>query len=186
MNDPYVVCPAYETEQFILRLIAEADAEGLLPCYSDKKAQKFFNADKCSGDFCMDKLEDMVLCIRAWLDAYAQQDFIRFSIIDKSLSRAIGTIEMFGYIGKYKVKTGILRVDVSSGYENEEDLREIFDVCSEHFFDLFEVDVIATKAIPEAVERRNALQRVDFCEGEMPEREHYFLRSNKARTTRCV
>ena len=177
MKDPYVVCPAYETDKFILRLITEEDAEGLLQCYSDKKAQRFFNADKCSGDFCMDKIEDMVRCISAWLDAYTQQEFIRFSIIDKSRSSAIGTIEMFGYVGKYKVKTGILRVDVSSGYENEEDLSEIFSVCCEYFFDLFEVDMIATKAVPEAVERRNALEKANFCEGEMPEREHYFLRS---------
>lgn len=90
----------------------------------------------------------MVQCIKAWLYAYSQHEFIRFAIIDKSLSQAIGTVEMFGYVGKYKNKTGILRVDVSSEYETIDYLSELFNVCNAHFFDLFEVDLIATKAIP--------------------------------------
>nr|WP_312292168.1 hypothetical protein [Clostridium chromiireducens] len=84
---------------------------------------------------------------------------------------------MFGYVGKYKIKTGILRVDVSSEYENVDYLNEIFNVCDENFFDLFEVDIIATKAIPQAVERRNTLIKNDFCEGKVSEGEHYYLRS---------
>jgi hypothetical protein len=84
---------------------------------------------------------------------------------------------MFGYVGKYKNKTGILRVDVSSEYENVEYLSEIFSVCNENFFDLFEVDIIATKAIPQAVERRKTLVNLDFCEGKVYEGEHYYLRS---------
>ena len=177
MKNPYEICPTFETDSFILSLVSEEDAEGLLKCYSDPKAQKIFNSDKCSGDFCMYKIEDMSACIRAWLFAYAQQEFIRFAIIDKSLSKAIGTVEMFGYVGKYKVKTAILRVDVCSEYENADSLFEIFSVCSENFFDLFEVDVIATKAIPQAVERINSLQRIGFCEGQVYEGEHYYLRS---------
>ena len=177
MKNPYEICPTFETNSFILRLISEADSEGLLKCYSDSKAQKYFNADRCTGDFCIYKIEDMSQCIKAWLYAYSQQEFIRFAIINKSLSTAIGTIEMFGYVGKYKNKTGILRVDVSSEYETSDQLSEIFDVCNAHFFDLFEVDIIATKAIPQAVERRHALLKSAFCEGKANEGEHYYLRS---------
>lgn len=177
MKNPYEICPTFETESFILRLVSEEDSEGLLKCYSDSKAQKFFNSDRCTGDFCIYKIEDMLQCIKAWLCAYSQQEFIRFAIIDKSISKAIGTVEMFGYVGKYKIKTGILRVDVSSEYENTDYLNEIFSVCNENFFDLFEVDVIATKAIPQAVERRNTLLKIDFCEGNVYEGEHYYLRS---------
>ncbi|MFW2487766.1 GNAT family N-acetyltransferase [Clostridium chromiireducens] len=177
MKDPYEICPNFETESFILRLVSEEDSEGLLRCYSDSKAQKNFNSDRCTGDFCIYAIEDMLQCIKAWLYAYSQQEFIRFAIIDKSLSKAIGTVEMFGYVGKYKIKTGILRVDVSSEYENIDYLNEIFNVCDENFFDLFEVDMIATKAIPQAVERRNTLIKNDFCEGKVSEGEHYYLRS---------
>ena len=37
--------------------------------------------------------------------------------------------------------------------------------------------MIATKAIPQAVERRNVLLKIDFCEGKVYEGEHYYLRS---------
>jgi hypothetical protein len=177
MQDPYKICPTFETETFILRLVSEEDSEELLKCYSDNKAQKIFNSDRCTGDFCIYTIEDMLQCIRAWLYAYSQQEFIRFAIIDKSLSKAIGTVEMFGYVGKCKTKTGILRVDVSSEYEIENNLNEIFSVCNENFFDLFEVDIIATKAIPQAVERRQTLLKMDFSEGKVYEGEHYYLRS---------
>ena len=180
MNSPYESCPTFETENFILRLVSEGDSENLLKCYSDINAQKFFNSDKCSGDFCMNKIEDMSLCIKAWVWAYSQQEFVRFSVVDKSLSRAIGTVEMFGNIGKSKTRTGILRVDVSSKYENASCLNEIFGVCNDNFFDLFDVDTIATKAIPQAVERRITLQKINFHEGDTYEGEHYFLRSRLA------
>lgn len=177
MKDIYKICPTFETESFILRLVSEEDSEGLLRCYSDSNAQKIFNSDRCTGDFYIYTIEDMLQCIKAWTYAYSQQEFIRFAIIDKSLSKAIGTVEMFGYVGKYKIKTGILRVDVSSEYENVDYLKEIFSICNENFFDLFEVDMIATKAIPQAVERRNVLLKIDFCEGKVYEGEHYYLRS---------
>jgi len=175
--NPYEVCPVFEIESFMLRLVAEEDAEDLLTCYADTKAQKFFNCDKCTGDFCMYRKEDIQQCIKAWLWAYSQQEYVRFSVIDKSLSKAVGTVEMFGYIGKYKTKTGILRVDVASAYEKEQYLIEIFRLCNENFFDLFEVDTISTKAIPEAIERRNALVKINFYQSSSYEREHYFLSS---------
>jgi len=177
MQNPYEICPTFETESFILRLVSEQDSEDLLKCYSDTKAQKFFNSDRCTGDFCMYTIEDMLLCTKAWLWAYSQQEFIRFAIVDKSLSKAIGTLEMFGYIGKTKNKTGILRVDVSSQYENAHYLTEIFIVCNKNFFDLFDVNIIATKAIPQAVERRNTLKKINLIEGSVNEGDHYFLSS---------
>lgn len=177
MKNPYEICPTYETESFLIRLVSEDDTEDLLKCYSDPKAQVFFNADRCTGDFCMYLIEDMRNCIKAWLYAYSQQEFIRFSIIDKSISRAIGTIEMFGTVGKYDNKTGILRVDVSSEYERSDYLHEIFAVCNENFFELFQVDIMASKAIPQAIERRNTLLKNNFYEGDVYEGKHYYLSS---------
>lgn len=179
MKSPYEMCPTFETESFILRLIAEEDAEGLLACYSDSKAQQFFNTDNCSGDFCMYKIEDMLNCIKAWLYAYAQQEFVRFAIVDKLSGKTIGTAEMFGYVGAYKTRTGILRVDVVSGYEKTRYLNEILHIANENFFDVFEVDTIATKASPQAVERRNSLAQAGFCEDKAFERPYYFTRSTQ-------
>lgn len=179
LNNPYDKCPVFESKSFRLRLVSEEDAESLLTCYSDAKAQMIFNSDRCTGDFCMYTREDMLQCVKAWLYAYAQGEFIRWAICDLRLEKAIGTVEMFGYVGKYKNKTGILRVDISSGYEDTDHLVEIFTLCGENFFDLFEVDTIATKAVPLANERRNALRIAGFTEGNVNEGEHYFLRSKK-------
>lgn len=177
MKNPYEVCPTLETKSFFLRLVSEEDAKDLLKCYSDSKSQKIFNSDKCTGDFCMYTIEDMSQCIKAWLHAYSQEEFVRFAIVAKQLAKPVGTVEMFGHVGKNKTKTGILRVDVSSEYESTDSLDEIFRICGGSFFDLFKVDQIATKAIPQAVERRNALLGNDFVEGYVPDGVHYFLRS---------
>ncbi len=179
MQNPYVSCPTFFTQKFTLRLVSINDSKDLLQCYSDSKAQKFFNIDKCFGDFCMYKNEDMILCIKSWLDAYEREEFIRFSIVDQSLVKAVGTVEMFGYVGKYKTKTGILRVDINSSYENIEDLSEIFEVSRENFFGLFDIDTIATKAIPEATERIKVLLDFGFIKSQVNEGINYYLLSNK-------
>lgn len=175
MTSPYVTSPTLETGDFVLRLVSESDAVDLLKCYSDKEAQKIFNSDKCTGDFCMYTIDDMLNCTKAWIHAYTQQEFIRFAIVHRSSSRVIGTVEMFGNIGKSRTKTGILRVDISSGYENAYCLKEIFGICKERFFSLFDVDTIATKAIPYAVERRKTLSELGFREGKGLEGDHYFI-----------
>lgn len=177
MKNPYEECPTLETKSFFLRLVSEEDSKDLLKCYSDSKSQKIFNSDRCTGDFCMYTIDDMSQCIKAWLYAYSQEEFVRFAVVDKQLAKPVGTVEMFGHVGKYKTKTGILRVDVSSEYENADSLDEIFRVCCGSFFGLFRVEQIATKAIPQAVERRNALLRIDFLEGYSADGEDYFLRS---------
>ena len=117
----------------------------------------------------------MLQCINAWINAYYQQEFIRFAIVDKSMSKAIGTIEMFGYVGKYKNTTGILRVDIASEYENEDYLNELFSICNDQFFNLFQVDTIATKAIPLAIERRKTLFKMNYCEDKLNDFNHYFI-----------
>ena len=50
MSNPYKDCPMYETQNFIFRLVSEEDAEDLLACYSDPKAQGLFNIDNFPTD----------------------------------------------------------------------------------------------------------------------------------------
>lgn len=173
-HNPYLDCPIYETEHFILRLIAEGDAADLLICYSDKKARPIFNSDTCTGNFFMETMDDMRVCIKAWLDSYKREEFVRFSIIDKYSDHTIGTIEMFGKIGKYNTSRGILRLDIASKYEEKDFLNELFSLCLKEFFHLFAVDQIVTKAIPEAVNRVNILKDLGFVKYDFPEREHYW------------
>lgn len=174
MNNPYLKCPEYETTHFVIRLISEDDAEGLLKCYSDENARLIFNSDNCTGDFHINTPHEMLDTVMAWLGCYERQEFIRFTIVDKKNKFAVGTVEMFGMVGEYKVDMGILRVDISSEYEEEEYLSEIFGLCIGEFFDVFGVKKIVTKAIPIAESRIGALMGLGFTPYDFPDRKHYF------------
>ena len=161
-HTPYNNCPTIETANFIFRLVKIEDAEDLLKCYSDPKAQELFNYVNCKSDFRMNTIDEMDEMINYWLTEYSQQAYVRFSIVDKSTKRAVGTIEIFGKIGRYKVDRGILRIDVESGYENKAALLEIINMCVENFYLLFDLKEIATRIIPEAADRIEALTENGF------------------------
>jgi len=176
MSSPYKNCPVYETRNFILRLISESDAEDLLVCYSDPKAQELFNIDNFSHDCTFSTVNELSNCIEFWLEEYSKEAYVRFCIVDKSLCKAIGTIEMFNMNDKQEPDIGILRVDIASNYENNFFLRELLAVCIEHFYSLFNVCNIITKAIPQASERIKALQEAGFHLAEIDNRENYYIR----------
>lgn len=169
---PYKRCPILETEHFILRLVQLEDAEDLLKCYSDPNAQQLFNADRCLNDFCYQTLEEMQNCIAFWLKEYEQEAYVRFAIVDKSRGKAVGTIEMFGMIGQYKVPQGVLRLDICFEYECVSLIKELLMLCSTDFFMLFGVVQIVTKADTIASCRIQVLKELGFSSCEFPERTH--------------
>lgn len=80
-KSPYEVCPVYESEHFLLKLISPDDAEDLMVCYNDPEAQEFFNSDNCDfGYGNADTVEKIKYNIKLWLDAYHNKQFIRFSL----------------------------------------------------------------------------------------------------------
>jgi RimJ/RimL family protein N-acetyltransferase len=165
-ENPYEKCPVYETKQFIFRMVEEKDAEDLLKCYSDPMSANIFNSDNCTSNFIYRSIEEMNNCIKSWLDQYIKQYFVRFSIIDKAINKAIGTIEFFSKpVTFYEIsKVGMLRLDLASKYEKEEYIIEIINRIFENFYIDFEVEHIITKAIPEAKQRLAALKKVGFTE----------------------
>lgn len=173
-QNPYLRCPEYETEHFLLRLVKEEDAADLLACYADEKAWPIFNADSCTGDFHICTPEDMRTCIQFWLKEYTESAYVRFAIVDKQTNRAVGTIEMFGKIGQYNTPRGLLRLDMASPYENTAHLHEILSLCKGEFFKLFDVSIIVTKAIPAAQSRIRALTELGFSPYDFPGREDYW------------
>jgi len=177
MENIYKTCPSFESQSFIIRLVNRDDASDLLSCYSDLKAQVLFNDDNCPVDFNIYTIDKMKQYIDIWLDAYNQEDYIRFAIVDKLHDKAVGTIEMFGMVGKYKTDTGILRVDIASNYENLSILKEIIDVCVFNFYIMFGVKTIATKAIDTAASRIKVLKETGFVKKDFDGRQHYYLRS---------
>ncbi|MNO96687.1 hypothetical protein D3C76_883660 [compost metagenome] len=156
---PYQVCPVFESERLVYRLVQEVDAADLLECYSDAASIPLFNSDNCNNDFNFQTIEEMSGCIRFWLDEYEGHGYVRFSIVEKNSDKAVGTIEFFA--GKERVEglgvVGVLRLDLISRMENEEVLIEILSLVEKEFYDCFGVDAIITKAIPRAEQRINAL-----------------------------
>ncbi len=150
--DPYCSCPVRSTESFIIRLIEKTDATDLFACYHDQAAVQFMNDDNCDFGFYMETPEQMATTVSYWRDFYEKRYFIRFAIVDKATGKAIGTIE--GFAGE----VGVLRVDIASAYETARYLSQLFDFAKEQFFSYFQDEYLVTKAIPDALERRRALE----------------------------
>ena len=162
--NPYEKCPIYENEAYFLRLVEPSDAPDLLLVYSDEKAVPFFNSDNCNGDtFHYTSLERMQSAISFWRLAYDQGAFVRWSIIDKGNSQAIGTIELFNRRSNdYFHNCGLLRLDLRSDYENEESIRQILSLIVPPAFELFDCGMVATKIPPYALSRKTAAESFGF------------------------
>ena len=150
--NPYENCPCFDTEHFHLRLVTMDDAEDLMVCYGDRKAWPIFNADHCTSDFRYTELSEMRECIRFWLECYAVNDFVRWSVIDHAIGKAIGTIEMFDAPGG----NSVMRLDLASAYETEALTGELLDLALARFYEFFTMSGIATKVVFEAAGRKAA------------------------------
>lgn len=151
--NPYINCPIVKTKSFILRLVEKEDSNDLFECYNDKKAVSLMNDDNCDFGFFSESEKKMAETVDYWIDFYKKQCFIRFSIVDLSTSKVIGTVE--GFNGD----TGVLRIDICSNYETEEFLSQLLTFAKDNFFEYFGNDKLLLKAIPEAKERIAALQK---------------------------
>ncbi|MDE6983369.1 MAG: GNAT family N-acetyltransferase [Lachnospiraceae bacterium] len=164
MQNPYENCPVFESETYRLRLIEEADAPDLFLVYSDEKAVPYFNSDNCNGDtFHYTLPEHMQGAIAAWKLEYARQGFVRWTIVDKNIGCAVGTIELFNRkADDYYNDCAILRLDLRSDYEQEAAIYEILSLIVPKTCALFACQMIATKVKPFAAERRAAVERLGF------------------------
>lgn len=168
--DLYKSCPTLKNQRFLLRFVEEGDWADLLEVYGDKNALPFFNSDNCDGDnFYYAAPERMQEAIRFWLFAYENGWFVRWSIVDRAQSKAVGTVEVCQRVsdaGDPFNGAGILRLDVKSGYERSDDLAEIGGLVIPTVFEALGCGVIITKAPIYAVERISAVQRLGFVRSE--------------------
>lgn len=170
MKNVYEAVPVLENRRWRLRQAVEADAYDLLKVYSDPKAVPFFNSDNCHGDnFHYKDLDRMKEAITFWILSYPRQEFVRWSIEDKIKNQVIGTIELFHRDAEdFFTNTGLLRLDLRSDYETKEAVTGLLKLLLPVSYELFDCGQIATKAIPNASERIQALtgfgfQRADQC-----------------------
>lgn len=168
MINPYEQCPVYENENYILRIVEDTDASDLLLVYSDEKSVPFFNSDNCNGDdFHYTTLERMQEQIAFWHQEYQKKYYVRWTILDRKIHRAIGSIELFNQkADDYFNNCGLLRLDLRSDYEREECIYEILSLIVPPAFELFNCRMIATKIPPSASERRLAVTRSGFTASE--------------------
>lgn len=163
MVNPYEKCPIYENDNCLLRFVEASDAPDLLRVYSDEKAVPYFNSDNCDGDFHCTLLEHVQGMIEAWQWEYKRKGFVRWSIIDKKIQRAVGTIELFHRQSEdYFDHCGILRLDLGSDYERKEHIFEILSLIIHPAFELFDCRMIATKVPQFASERKQAVEQLGF------------------------
>lgn len=164
----YKICPRLENENFIIRLFQNEDCDDLLKVYSDKNALPFFNSDNCDGDnFYYATKERMAEAINFWKMAYDNGWFVRLSIVDKSVSSVIGTVEFCLRVSEDEFNNmGILRVDVRSDYEQEDVLYDVFSLVTPKLEEMLGCNGVITKAPIYAVERIKAIQKAGFTKSE--------------------
>jgi putative intracellular protease/amidase/RimJ/RimL family protein N-acetyltransferase len=164
MKNVYEECPVFENEQFLLRAVAVDDCADLLKVYSDEKAVPLFNSDNCHGDhFHYTTRKRMSEAIDFWRFSYENKYFVRWTIVDKSVDKAVGTIELFNRKSDDSFHNcGILRLDLRSDYENSEAVKDILTLILKPAYALFHCERIATKAVPAANERISALRVLEF------------------------
>ena len=168
MTNVYKSVPKFDNEKWLLRFVEKSDTDDLLAIYSDKNALPFFNSDNCNGDnFYYPNREKMENAVRFWLRSYETKWFVRWTVIDKTVFKAIGSIEMFHRIAEDDFPdTGVLRLDVRSDYESSDVLRELFALFIPHAYALFDCDSIITKIPVYAVERIRAAQEFGFAKSD--------------------
>lgn len=164
MKDVYQECPQFENRDYLLRLVTKADAADLWKVYSDEKAVPFFNADNCHGDdFHYRTLEAMEKALDFWQFSYSAGYFVRWAIVEKTSSEAVGTIELFHRDSQDAfTNCGLLRLDLRSDQERADKIQSILSLILADAYVLFACDQIATKAIPAAAQRIAALKALGF------------------------
>jgi len=163
--DVYGQIPVMESGRFLLREINEdADAEDLLKVYSDEAAVPLFNSDNCVNSFHYVSIKEMRDTIEFWKKGYEKKYYVRWAVVDKASNRAVGTVELFNRkANDYFNNCGLLRLDLRSDYEKQDNIEDILAIIISKTGVLFACDKIATKAIPIAKERIKALEHTGFC-----------------------
>lgn len=163
MTFPPAWLEPFETPSFLLRPVAEADAENLLACYSDPDVWPLFNADNCLGGFEFTTIDQMRNAVRFWAADGPPSGYVRYAVIDKAAGRAVGTVEMFGQPADdaSDLPWGLLRLDIAAAYENADHLGELLELAAP-LGARFGARRILTRVPAEAGIRRDAAAAAGF------------------------
>ena len=113
--------------------------------------------------FYYDSLKCMEEAITYWIQEYEEKGFVRWSVINKKSNEVIGTIEVFHRKSRdYFNRCGLLRMDLRSDYETESCIENLLSILITPIYNLFQCQIIATKAVSFANERIKALKKMKF------------------------
>lgn len=162
----YETCPQVSNAQYLLRLTGPQDRDDLLKVYSDEKSVPLFNGDNCNGDdFYYTTAQRMQQALDFWIWSYENRWFVRMSILDRSSERVIGTMEL---CYRDAEDTGVLRLDLRSDYERQEEISRILSLIVEPAYDWIGCSRLITKAKPFACQRIQALEEYGFTPAAAP------------------
>lgn len=83
--------------------------------------------------------------------------------MDKTLSKVIGTIELFNRTSEDKFNgMGVLRLDLKSEYEKEDIIKTILKLIIPSAYKLFDFEEIITKVPNYAIDRLSAVSDIGF------------------------
>ena len=124
--------------------------------------------------------------IRYWIWEYERGGFVRWSVIDKNKKEVIGTVELFHRdASDYFTSCGLLRLDLRSDCEKQEQIYSLLSILVPVTYDLFLCNMIATKCQSKAIERLEALRQVGFLQTDQKlighdgtEYDHYLFLTN--------
>jgi RimJ/RimL family protein N-acetyltransferase len=164
MEDVYKNCPVLENDRYVLTLVTMEDAPELLKVYGDERSVPIFNSDNCHGDrFYYKTLDSVEEAIRFWISEYEKKRFVRWTVFGKEKEEVMGTMELFHRDSTdYFNDCGLLRLDLRSDYERKEVITDILSLVIPNTWELFNCQLIATKAMKEAGDRIKGLNKLGF------------------------
>lgn len=163
MNSPYTKCPTLENEKFEIRMVEERDAADLLSCYANPNVSVVTNSFNCNMGYNAQSVEKMREYIIGWRRYFDKKTLIRWSVVDKQIKKAIGSIELYcARRNDFYDNYAILRLDLHTDYETKNIIGNILNLLVNKAFEWFGCDGIATKVSPNAHERIKALSECDF------------------------
>lgn len=165
----YDCIPNLESQNFILREVRDEDWNDLIEVYGDKNALPFFNSDNCDGDnFYYNTEKKMKDAIRYWKYSYDNKWFARIAIVNRHLSKVVGTVELCYRVSEDAFNgSAILRLDVCSEYEQRKALAEIISYVLPQIYYQLECSKIITKVPIYAVERLAAVRDCGLTKSEL-------------------
>lgn len=164
MNKLFENKPKYENSKYRLRLIHKKDLNQLLELYSNKENLENVNVDDCNGDdFYCDNIEKMNKKFKFWNFAYENKWFVRMAIYYKQDKKIIGTLELLKRKGYDSYKDSIvIRLDLLISYEKKQIIKDILNIVENNIVSECIYSKLVIKATPFMVERKEALQELEF------------------------